>query len=55
MFEPNGHIHMWQSQVENEHYSYYFLTTFLTLHCSDSVNKQGIELKIDFQYLLSMY
>ena len=21
--------HMWQSQVENEHYSYHFLTTFL--------------------------
>ena len=28
-----SHIHMWQSQVENVHYSYHFLTTFLTLQC----------------------
>ena len=24
--------YMWQSQVENEHYSYHFLSTFNTLH-----------------------
>ena len=29
---------MWQSQVENEHYSY-FLTTFLTLYSYNFVNE----------------
>ena len=42
-------IHMWQSQVENEHYSYHFLTPFLSSHCCNSVNKPPIKLKPDIQ------
>ena len=28
---------MWQLQVENEHYSYQFYTTFQNLQCRNSV------------------
>ena len=43
------YMYLCQSQVENEHYSCHFLTTFLSSHCCNSVSKPPGELKLDVQ------
>ena len=50
--------YMWKLQVENEHHSYHFLSTFLTLYSCYSVMKSHTELKkyiIDNSYLPANY
>ena len=46
---------MWQSQVENEHYSYQFYTTFQNLQCRNSVIYDLIKVKFNFHNLLSFH
>ena len=48
-FTHNTLMHMWQSQVENEHYSYHFLTTFLSSHYCNLVSKPPRKLILDVQ------